>query len=286
MSRVLRRRSLERMVIHAVLAAVCMTILAPIVWLAVSAFKTNADFFDWLLLPMRPGGGVAWERLTSVHFRRLFGELGFGRAMLNSVFLSSATALGATLSSAMAGYALARHEFRGKRLINAVVLGVLVVPTALLLPPTYQLLYRAGLLDSYAGVILPGIAPAFGVYLFRQATLSSVPRQIMEAARVDGAGELRIFFDIALPLLRPMVGTMLLITFLGTWNNFIIPQIVLQQPEKFPLATAVAQIRGVYYQDYGLLMAATFVSVVPMLALFLVLQREFISGLTAGAVKG
>jgi ABC-type glycerol-3-phosphate transport system permease component len=113
-----------------------------------------------------------------------------------------------------------------------------------------------------------------------------VPPQLLEAARIDGAGELRIYFEIALPLLRPMVGAFLLITFLGTWNNFIGPQIVLQTPERFPLAVAVSQLRGVYYQDYGLQMAGTLVSVFPVLALFLLLQNEFIAGLTTGAVKG
>jgi ABC-type glycerol-3-phosphate transport system permease component len=206
--------------------------------------------------------------------------------MLNSVFLSSTTAIAATLCCAMGGFALARYSFRGKALVTMLVLSVLIVPGTLLLAPTYQILFRMGLLDTYTAMILPAAAPAFGIFLFRQASLSAVPVQLMEAARIDGAGELRMFFSIALPLLRPMVGTFLLITFLGTWNNFLVPQVVLQQPEKFPLATAIGQLRGVYYQDYGLIMAGTLVSVVPVLALFLMMQREFISGLTAGAVKG
>jgi ABC-type glycerol-3-phosphate transport system permease component len=192
----------------------------------------------------------------------------------------------ATVTASMAGYALARFEFRGKALVSAIVMGVLVVPGAVLLAPSYQLLYGLNLLDSFAGLILPAAAPAFGVFLFRQAVKSSVPPQLLEAARIDGAGELRIYFEIALPLLRPMVGAFLLITFLGTWNNFIGPQIVLQTPERFPLAVAVSQLRGVYYQDYGLQMAGTLVSVFPVLALFLLLQNEFIAGLTTGAVKG
>lgn len=270
---------------HALLLSTSVLILAPLAWLLVSSFKTNEDFFSWIFLPMSDSG-VAWGRLTFRHFARLFGDLGFGRAMLNSVFLSSATAIVATLSCAMGGFALARYAFRGKTLITLLVLSVLIVPAALLLAPTYQVLYRIGLLDSFAAVILPAAAPAFGIFLFRQASLGAVPVQLMEAARIDGASELRLFFSIALPLLRPMVGTFLLITFLGTWNNFLMPQVVLQQPDKFPLATAIAQLRGVYYQDYGLLMAGTLVSVIPVLALFLMMQREFISGLTAGAVKG
>ncbi len=269
------------------LLAITATVTAiPFVWMTCASLKTNEDFFTSLFLPMREGGGVAWDHLTLVHFVRLFTEHGFGVAMLNSVFLSATTAVAATLITAMAGYALARFRFRGQRLVMAIVLGVLVVPGTVLLAPSYQLLYQMRLLDSFAGLILPAAAPAFGVFLFRQAVRSSVPYELLEAARIDGAGELRVFFEVALPLLRPMVGAFLLITFLGTWNNFIGPQIILQTPERFPLAVAVSQLRGVYYQDYGLQMAGTLVSVFPVLALFLLLQNEFIAGLTSGAVKG
>jgi multiple sugar transport system permease protein len=271
---------------YAVLVAAAVVTAVPFVWMLCASLKTNEDFFTSLFLPLNEGGGIAWNRVTVGHFVRLFTEHGFARAMLNSVFLSATSAVVATVTASMAGYALARFEFRGKALVSAIVMGVLVVPGAVLLAPSYQLLYGLNLLDSFAGLILPAAAPAFGVFLFRQAVKSSVPPQLLEAARIDGAGELRIYFEIALPLLRPMVGAFLLITFLGTWNNFIGPQIVLQTPERFPLAVAVSQLRGVYYQDYGLQMAGTLVSVFPVLALFLLLQNEFIAGLTTGAVKG
>jgi multiple sugar transport system permease protein len=170
--------------------------------------------------------------------------------------------------------------------MTAVVLSAIIVPAALLLAPTYQLLYWFGLLDTFAGVILPAAVPAFGVYLFRQAMISSLPDEILEAARIDGCGEIRIFFTMALPLVRPMIGAFLLVTYLGTWNNFIWPQVVLQSADKLPLSVAIAQLKSVYSQDYGLLMAGTLVSVAPVLILFIMLQREFIAGLTSGAVKG
>jgi multiple sugar transport system permease protein len=113
-----------------------------------------------------------------------------------------------------------------------------------------------------------------------------VPLDLIEAARVDGCGEIRLFFTMILPLVKPMVGAFLLITFMGAWNNFLQPQIVLQTPQKFPLAVAIAQLKGLYGTDYGLLMAGTLVSIVPIMGLFLLLQKDFVSGLTAGAVKG
>ena len=186
----------------------------------------------------------------------------------------------------MCGYALAKYRFRGRGVLLWIVLGALAVPAALLIAPGYLVVYWLGLLDSYAGLILPAIAPAFGVYLFRQAFISSMPDEMLEAARVDGCGELRLFFTIALPMVRPMIGAFLLITYLGTWNNFIAPQIIIQSPDKLPLSVFVAQLRGPYGTEYGLIMAGTLVAVAPVLALFLLLQRDFIAGLTAGAVKG
>jgi multiple sugar transport system permease protein len=166
------------------------------------------------------------------------------------------------------------------------VLGALIIPASLLIAPSYRLLWQLGLLNSYAGLILPALAPAFGVFLFRQAMLNTVPKELQESARIDGAGELRIFFTIVVPLVRPMIGAFLMITFLAAWNNFIGPQIVLQQPEIFPLSVTINNLRGIYATDYGLIMSGTLLSIAPVMCLFLLLQKEFISGLTSGAVKG
>ncbi|MEO0513923.1 MAG: carbohydrate ABC transporter permease [Planctomycetota bacterium] len=177
-------------------------------------------------------------------------------------------------------------KFRGREFIATIVLGALVIPGALLIAPGYFLLFQLGLLDSYAGLILPGVAPAFGVYLFRQAFISSMPVEMMEAGRIDGCGEWRMFFQMGLPMVKPMVGAFVLITYLATWTNFIGPQIIIQTPEKYPLAVAVAQLRGPFNIEYGMIMAGTLVAIGPVLALFLLLQKDFIAGLTAGAVKG
>jgi len=264
-------------------------ILIPFVYLVCSAVKTQAAFFSSHFLPRGEGFlGVAWHELTLEHFRVLFTDpsLGFARAVINSVFYASVSSVLATLCAAMGGYALAKFSFRANRLLTGLVLASLIVPAPLLLAPGYQLIYHLGLLNSFAGLILPGIAPAFGVFLFRQAMLHTVPLDLIEAARIDGCGEMRLFFSMILPLVRPMVGAFLLITFMGAWNNFIHPQIILQTPEKFPLAVAIAQLKGLYGTDYGLLMAGTMVSIAPVMCLFLFLQKDFISGLTSGAVKG
>jgi multiple sugar transport system permease protein len=271
---------------YAVLLPLVVLTVVPFVWLVAAAFKPPEHFSTSLFLPRGDGFlGVAWDQLTTVNFARLFAELSIGRAMLNSLFLASVTSLLATFCCAAGGYALAMYRFRGRRLMTGVVLAALIIPPPLLIAPGYQVLFQIGLLDSYAGLILPAMAPAFGVFLFRQASLQSIPPQLLEAGRLDGCGEFSIFGRIALPLLRPMTGAFLMIMFLAVWNNFIGPQIVLQSPEKQPLAVAIAQLKGVYYEDYGLMMAGTLVSVAPVAVLFLLLQKDFISGLTLGAVK-
>lgn len=287
-SRPRHQSKLGSFALYTVLLIVSVVVVVPMFYLVVSAFKTEQGFLEHTFLPTGDGFlGIAWGELTTKQFHRLFSpEIGIGRALVNSIFLSSTTALLATFVCALAGYASAALDFKGKKSFEWLILAALIIPPPLLIAPSYQWLHSLGLLDSYAGLILPAIAPAFGVFLFRQATLQSVPKSIVEAARIDGAGEFGIFFAIALPMLRPMVGAFLIITFLATWNNFIGPQIVLQSTEKQPLSVVIYQTQTAYYSDYGLLMAGTLVSILPVAALFLFLQRDFIAGLSSGAVKG
>ena len=279
-------KSLSLVGLYGVLIPTAILTLIPFAWLFTASLKSRESFFTGLFLPRAEDGSIAWGELTLSNFTRLFTEESVGRAIINSLFLSATTATLATLCCAAGGFALARYEFKGRGALTALVLAALIIPGPLLLAPGYQWLYRLDLLDTYWGLILPAIAPAFGVFLFRQAARQSVPNELVEAARIDGCPEPGIFLIVGLPLLRPMVGAFLLITFLGTWNNFLTPQILLQSPERFPLSVAVAQLKGVYSTDYGLIMAGTLVSILPVMVLFLVLQREFIAGLTAGAVKG
>lgn len=273
--------------LYTTLTVCALITLVPFAYLVCASLKPLDIFFDDLFLPSGDGWfGVGWDQLNLDHYVRLFNEEGFFRPILNSTFYASVTGVLATLFAATSGYALAKFKFRGRDSITALVLAALVVPGALLLAPVYQLLYWFGLLDSYAGLIIPALAPAFGVYLFRQATINSVPNEMLESARIDGCGEIKIFFTFVLPLIRPMMGAFLLLTFLGCWNNFIGAQIVLQTPEKMPLAVAINQLKGLQGTDYGLIMAGTVVSILPVLCLFLLLQKEFLSGLTSGAVKG
>lgn len=279
--------NVNMLLVYMLLAVFAAITLVPFVYLLFSAFKSQESFFSFVFWPTEGRWyQVDWDGFTLGHWKTLFVEAGIVRATVNSFFISSVTAILATLFSAMGGYALAKYRFRGQAAVTWLVLGSLAIPFALLIAPGYQLLYWLGLLDTYTGLILPGVAPAFGVYLFRQAFIASLPDALIEAARIDGCGDIRIFFQIALPMVRPMIGAFLLITYLATWNNFISPQIVIQSADKLPLSVFVAQLRTPYGTQYGLIMAGTLVAITPVLILFLLLQRDFIAGLTAGAVKG
>ena len=270
------------LVFFAVLTAV------PFLWMLTSAFKNQGDFFSSLFLPRGSGFlGVAWDHLTLDNFRTLFRVVPMWRALLNSIFLSSFCSFFATLFSAMGGYGLSKFRFRGRGWLTVLVLGTCVLPAPLLLAPRFELVYHLHLLDNYFGFLLPELAPAFGLFLFRQSMLNHVPGEIIESARLDGCGEIRIFFTLVLPLVRPMIGAFLIITFLGVWTNFLGPQVILQTAERQPLAVIIAGLRDPnYLTDYGLMMAGALVSVAPIICLFLLLQKEFIAGLTTGTVKG
>jgi multiple sugar transport system permease protein len=281
------RQIVAHALIYGLLLVFAALTLMPFVWMVTSALKNRVDFFSSVFLPRGSGFlGVAWDRLTLANFHRLLVELPIPRAMLNSFFLASVHSVVATLFCAMGGYGLSKFSFRGREWLVTVVLAAIVIPAPLLLAPGFEMIYHLGLLDTYAGFLLPGFAPAFGVFLFRQAMLNSVPGELIESARLDGCGEIRIFFQLVLPLVRPMIGAFMILSFLGVWNNFVGPQIILQSADRQPLAVAMNNLKGIYGTDYGLVMAGTLFSIAPIICLFLLLQKEFITGLTSGAVKG
>lgn len=283
----LSAKNLATILLYTVLIFFTIVTIIPFFWLVCGALKTQADYFTFMFMPMGDGFlGVAWDRLTLENFHSLFTDLNFANNITNSIFLASSISILGTICAALGGYALSKFQFPGRTAITAIVLSALIIPGPLLIAPGYQLLYNLGLLNTYAGIILPAIAPAFGLFLFRQAMLNSVPQELLEAARIDGCGEVRIFFSVVMPIVRPMMGAFLMITFLGAWNNYIGPQIVLQDPNKFPLSVAIAQLRGLYQTNYGMISAGTLMSIAPVMLIFLLLQKEFISGLTSGAVKG
>ncbi|MFP4056209.1 MAG: carbohydrate ABC transporter permease [Candidatus Brocadiia bacterium] len=257
------------------LAAVVM--LTPLVWLVAACLKTPGDLFSYLFFP--PPG-----ELSLKSFGQLFTMIPFLRFLMNSFFVTGVTVLVQLFFSSLGGFALAKYEFRGKRPIMVLMLATMMIPGQVMLAPLYELITKAGLMDTYLGLIVPGCVSVFGMFLFRQSMLQ-IPDDLLHAGRVDGCSEFGLYWNIALPVSRPMIGAFCLISFMGTWNSFLWPQIVLHTRERYTLPIALNQMVGIYSQQYGALMAGTLLSILPVMVLFFILQREFISGLTRGAVK-
>ncbi|MCC6441967.1 MAG: carbohydrate ABC transporter permease [Armatimonadetes bacterium] len=269
-------RAAGRGAIYIVLTAGAALMLVPMVWLLAASLKGPDDLFHYIFFSPR----ISW-----VNFDDLFGSIPFLRYLMNSVFVAGATVMTQLFFSSLGGFALAKYEFAGKRAIMILMLATMMIPGQVMIAPLYEEIYRFGLVDSYLGLIVPGAVSVFGMFLFRQSMMQ-IPDELLHAARVDGCGEFRIYWDIVIPVSRPMIGAFCLISFMGAWNNFLWPQIILHNDQRFTLPIALNQMVGLYSQQYGTLMAGTLLSVLPVILLFFLLQKEFIAGLTLGAVKG
>ena len=273
---------MRTVLLHALLLLLAAVFLLPFAWLLCASVKRADDLFAHAFLPW---GDLS--RLTLGNFRELFRRQPFGRWLVNSVFLASAQTVITVSLSSLGGFALAKYRFAGKRVVMAGMLGALLLPAQVLLPGEYELMVRLGWVNSYAAILVPGAVSIFGVFLFRQAMLG-VPDDLLAAGRVDGASELRLWWEIVMPVVRPMTGAFTLLSFLAAWNSFLWPQIILQDERKYPLSVGLANMVGLpeYQANYGILMAATLLSLLPVAVLFFALQRNFVGGLTSGAVKG
>jgi multiple sugar transport system permease protein len=269
---------LSDVLVNGALALLAAASLFPLLWMLSVSFMApgTASTLPPPLLPADP---------TLDNYRELFVRVGIGRYLLNSAAVAGATTLLALAFNLSAGYAFAKLQFAGRERVFRTLLAALVVPAQVAMIPLFLMLKPLGLVNSYAGVVVPAMASVFGIFLVRQFA-RSIPDDLLEAARIDGAGELRIFFSIVLPLLRPIVVTLGVFTFLASWNDFMWPLIVLSDEHLQTLPVALAALSLEHVPDNELMMAGSVVTVLPVLALFLVLQRHYLQGLLLGSVKG
>lgn len=266
-----------------ILALVIAAVIAltPMIWLIAATTKGVNDMWHYLFFP-------PLSRFTGSDYYNLFTQLNptYMQFMVNSFFVSTCTVVVQLFFSSLAGFALAKYTFKGKNVLMIVMLSTLLLPGQVTLAPLYELLFHLHMIDQYTGLIIPGAVSVFGIFLFRQSILQ-VPDEMLQAARIDGCSEFRIYWDIVMPVVRPMVGAFCLISFMGAWNNFLWPQIVLHHDAKFTLPIGLNELVSVYGENnYGELMAGTLLAVLPVVILFMLLQKEFVAGLTSGAVKG
>ncbi|WP_203136226.1 carbohydrate ABC transporter permease [Microbacterium sp. JZ31] len=273
-----RRGERPRWWLYVVLTLGLIAMAMPFVWMILGSFKTNAE------IRQHPTGFLPLEP-TLENYTQLFGRLDFTTFFLNSIVVAVCVTAGNIVFSSMVGYALAKLEFRGKRLLFLLVLATLMVPGVVTFVPLFVLTANLGLVNSYPGLILPFLITPLGVFLMRQFMLG-LPDELIEAARIDGASEWRIFLRVIMPLCGPAVATLTILTFLASWNNFLWPLVVATGEDKYTLPVALALYSvGQNAAEYGLMMAGAVIVVVPVLVVFVALQRHFVQGIALTGIK-
>jgi lactose/L-arabinose transport system permease protein len=269
----------SRVALTVVVAVGALLMISPFLWLLGAITLDSAS--------IRAGGAflVPGDQLAA-NVSRLFQTTGFGRALLNSVVISAIYTIAASVVCSAAGYAFAKFDAWWLRILFGFVIVTLALPSQVTLVPLFQMMVSLGWLNSYQALILPNLALPFGIFLMRQAILA-VPDEMLDAARVDGAGEYRIFAQIVLPVVRPSIAALAIFAFLGSWNDFVLPLVILRDPSSYTVPVEIASLQTVNGSDsISLIMTATAISILPVLGLFLVLQRQFVAGLLGSAVKG
>lgn len=272
------KRRLESVALHALLLAGALFAAAPLLWMVAASFMRTgeANSSPPPLWPAHP---------TLEHYRALFTSQSLGRYFLNSLIIAGGgTALGVVIT-ALAGYGFAKLRFRGRDVTFRTLLLGMVVPGQVAMLPMFLELRQLGLINTLFGAMIPVLAPIYGVFLVRQYALS-IPDDLLSAARIDGAGELRIFRSIVLPTIAPVLVTLGVFTFLTAWNDFMWPLIILSDDARYTLPVALANLAGEHVQDTELMMAGAVVTVLPVFLAFLFLQRYYIQGIMAGSTKG
>lgn len=271
-------RPLGRAAAYAVVGAGALVMLAPFWFMFVFATHSRTAIFD-LPPPLFFGADFA------ANLAILTTKLPFWRNLGWSLYVALASTALTLLFCAMGGYAFARLEFRFKNVLFAGVMATMLLPSFMNMIPSFMVMDALGWIDQHRALYIPGAASAFGIFLMRQFAGSAIPRELIEAARMDGCGEFGIFFRVVLPLLKPALGTLGLVTFIGSWNNFIGPLIVLRTSANYTLPLALRSLQSPVNTEWGALMAGAAIATLPLLVLFALSSRQLIAGLTAGAVK-
>ena len=273
-----RRTLLSTLTLHAVLVLGALVTLTPLMWMVSASFMSpgESNSFPPRLLPQVP---------TLQNYVDLFTRLNLARYLLNSTLVAVSATLISLIINSMAGYAFAKLRFAGRERVFHILLAALVIPGQVGMLPLFLLLKSMGLVNTMAGVVVPFMAGIFGIFMVRQYAMS-IPDDLLDAARVDGAGEYRILWNIVIPVIQPILVTLAVFTFLSAWNDFMWPLIVLSDDAKYTLPVALASLSGEHVQDTGLMMAGSVLTVLPVVVLFIVLQRAYVRGVMMGSVKG
>lgn len=269
---------LKKVLLYSLLIILTLFMLGPFLWLISTALKSGGEnIFQYppKLIP---------EKITFMNFVKVMDTFPFWRYLFNSIVVTVLTVVFNVLFCSLAAYPLARMNFKGKKVIFVLILATMMIPFQLLMVPIYVMALNLGLDNTYAGMVLPHITTAFGVFLMRQA-FSVIPYDLDESARMDGAGSFKIWFKILMPLVKPSILTLTIFTFITAWGDFLWPLIVVGDQDMFTLPLGLNMLSGTFTSDWRLIAAGALISMAPIIIFFLFLQRQFISGVMNGAVK-
>lgn len=270
------KRFAAKVLLYAILTILGIGMIFPFVWMAVTAFKLPQDIYSLSLIP---------NPITLDNYRVVINETEYVRWFVNSLIIAAITTVSVAIFDSLAGYTLAKFNFPGRNLIFIGILSTLMVPTEMLVIPWYVLSIKMHWTDSYWGVMFPGVISAFGVFLMRQFFMG-VPNDLIDAARLDGFSEFRIFWKIAMPLVRPALAALCIFTFLGNWNAYLWPLIVTRSDEMRTLPVGIAFFSSEAGSQFYLVMAAASLATLPVLAIFIIFQRHIIKGIALTGLKG
>ncbi len=267
------------LLVVALVAAGALLAFFPLFWMAVTSLKTAPEIQR---VPLQIGPD-RWTNLDN--YREVFARQPFGRFLLNSTLVSSVSALSSALVSSLAGYGFAKFQFRGRNLFFFAIVGILMVPFQSVVVPLYLWMSRFGLLDTYLGILAPDLVSVFGVFLTRQV-IEVIPTDYIDAARIDGASELGIFWRVILPMVRPAVATLVIIKFMWTWNELFWPLVVVNSASMKVVTLGLISFTNMYFIEYHLVTAAAMLSILPILVVFLVGQKWIVRAVVMSGLKG
>jgi ABC-type glycerol-3-phosphate transport system permease component len=267
----------SKIVIYLTLTVFAVFTLIPFYWTLTSSFKPRNEIFD------RPT--LINQNLTLRNYRELLTKTEFPKWVVNSLVVAVAHTALVIFFCSLGGFAFAKYEFAGKGVLFFIVLSSMTIPIWTTLIPLFIWFSKIGFMNTYWAVILPGSANAFGIFLMRQY-IHGIPSELLDSARIDGCGEFKIYYQIVLPVIKPAIGALAIFAFLSSWNAFLLPLLFLRSPGMLTVPIGLSQFVGQKAFEYGWLMSGAMISIVPMLIIFLAMQRQLVAGLTLGAVKG
>ncbi|KUK93907.1 carbohydrate ABC transporter permease [Mesotoga sp. B105.6.4] len=273
----MKTRRVKGILRYFLLVILAMFFLFPIYWMFVSSLKSPSEIFAFppKLIPENP----VWSNYTKV-----FSQVPFARYMLNTFFVASVVTIVALLLHSMAAYSLARLNYRGRNFLFILVISTLMIPFSAILIPLFLIVRNFGWIDSYRGLIIPAIPHAFGIFFLRQFYLG-FPRELEEAAIIDGSGLVRVFFKIVLPLSKPVLSALAVFFFLANWNSFMWPLVIINSPQMRTVQLGIAQYGGEYNNPWAIQLAACTVALIPTLIVFVVLQKQLMQSIKMTGMK-